>query len=200
MEQRSIAWYQIRLGRFTGSRIGDLLSAKSTAKYQDAIFNVVSEIITEDYEETYISEDMQHGIDTEPEAAKEYESIFGIETKEVGFCTPENQFEDWIGVSPDRLLPDKGLLEIKCPKAKTHLKYIENNILPSIYLPQVQAQLWVTGYDYCDFMSYVKGMKPFIIRVFPDVKFHLTLENEVLTAIEKVKHYLKVYTKYDYLN
>jgi putative phage-type endonuclease len=199
MEQRSNAWYQIRLGRFTGTRIGALLSAKTTAKYQDSVFDVITEILTNDFEENYISEDMQHGIDTEPEAAKEYESIFGIETKEVGFITPENKYAEWVGISPDRLV-ENGLLEIKCPKAKTHIKYIADNRFPKIYEPQVQAQLWVTGFDYCDFMSYVPKLKPFIVRVYPDKEYHKKLEFELDIAIGTVREYLKIYKNYDYLS
>jgi putative phage-type endonuclease len=198
MEQRSNAWHQIRLGRFTGTRIGCLLSAKTTAKYQDSIFDVITEIITQDYEESYTSDDMQHGIDTEPEAANEYENIFGVETREVGFITPENKYSEWVGISPDRLVDD-GLLETKCPKSKTHLKYIAANKLPSIYTPQVQAQLWVTGFPWCDFMSYVPKLKPFIIRVYPDKEYHKRFEQELDIAIEKVKSYLEIYKNYDFL-
>jgi putative phage-type endonuclease len=199
IEQRSNAWYDIRLGRFTGSRIGSLLSAKSTAKYQDAIFDVVSEMITQDFDEIKITEDMQHGIDTEPEAAKEYENIFGIETTEVGFVTPDNEFDEWIGISPDRLINGNGGLEIKCPKKKTHLKYIESGKLPSIYVAQVQSSLWITGREWWDFMSYVPKMKPFIIRVYPDLEYHEKLKQEVEAAIEKVKYYYNNYLTYDFL-
>lgn len=199
MEQRSQAWHDIRKERFTGTKIGALTSAKSTAKYQDAIFDVVSEIITGDTPEMKTTEDMQNGIDTEPMAAKEYESIFDIETEEAGFCTPENEFSEWVGISPDRLINSDGLLEIKCPKAKTHLKYIEANKMPSIYRWQVQSQLWVTGREWCDFMSFVQNMKPFIIRVYPNSEDFAKIETEVKIAIEKVKHYLQVYKHYDYL-
>lgn len=198
MEQHSEAWHNIRLGRFTGTRIGSLLSAKSTAKYQDAIFDIVSEIITGIAPEFKITDDMQNGIDLEPYAKREYENIFEVKVLEIGFCTPENELSEWVGISPDGLLSE-GMLEIKCPKAKTHLKYIEKNQLPSIYKPQVQSQLWVTGRKWCDFMSYVQGMKPFLIRVYPDLEYHKNIEIEVKAAIERVKYYLDVYKKYDYL-
>jgi len=199
MEQRSQAWHDIRRERFTGTKIGSLQSAKSTAKYQDAIFDVVSEIITGDSPEMKITEDMQNGIDTEPIAALEYESIFGIDTEEVGFCTPENEFSEWVGISPDRLVNGNGLLEIKCPKAKTHLKYIEANKMVSVYRWQVQSQLWVTGREWCDFMSFVPGMKPFIIRIYPNLEDFAKIEIEVKIAIDKVKYYLDKYKYYDYL-
>lgn len=200
MEQRSNAWHSIRLGRFTGTRMGSLLSAKSTAKYQDAIFDVVSEIITSDYSEIRVTEDMQNGIDTEPLARNEYECLFGVDVKEVGFITPENEFSDWIGISPDGLINGNGLLEIKCPKAKTHLGYIKSNKMPTIYYPQVQSQLYVSGREWCDFMSFVENMKPFIVRVHPDAEFFALLEKELRIAIDMVKATLDYYEKYNYLN
>ena len=92
------------------------------------------------------------------------------------------------------------MLEIKCPKKKTHLKYIESNKLPSIYVPQVQSQLWITKRKWCDFMSYVPNMKPFIIRVYPDFEYHKKLKDEVIVAIYKVNYYLKKYHNYDFIN
>jgi exodeoxyribonuclease (lambda-induced) len=199
IEQRSEAWHDIRLGKFTGTRIGSLLSAKTTAKYQDAIFNVVSEIITGNADEQKITDDMQTGIDLEPYAIKEYESIFDVGVKEIGFVQPENKFKEWVGISPDGFINSDGMIEIKCPKSKTHLKYIEQNKLPSIYKSQVQSQLWICEKEYCDFMSYVPEMKPFIIRVFPDLEYIEKLKSELIIAIDKVKYYLDNYNKYNYL-
>ena len=142
---------------------------------------------------------MQTGIDLEPYAVKEYESIFDIKVQGIGFVEPENEFTGWVGISPDGFINTDGLIEIKCPKAKTHLKYIKKNQLPSIYKPQVQSQLWVTEKKYCDFMSYVPGMKPFIIRVFPDIEYFNKIETEVRIAITTVEQDIKTYREYDYL-
>jgi predicted phage-related endonuclease len=145
---------------------------------------------------------MEHGIDTEPEARKEYETIFGIEVKQAGFMIPDedHKYHDWIGISPDGLLTDNGLIEIKCPLARTHLEYIEANKLPSEYRYQVQGQLFVSGASYCHFMSYVQGMKSFIIPVYPDTELFTEFEKRLDALIIAVKNKLELYHKYDYLN
>lgn len=90
------------------------------------------------------------------------------------------------------------MIEIKCPLMKTHLGYIEDNKLPSEYRYQVQGQLFVTGFDYCDFISYVEGMKPFIIRVEPDKALFLEFQKRLNVLIEQVKNKIELYNKYDY--
>ena len=115
MQQGSEAWHEIKLGRLTGTRIKNLHSSKSTASYQNVIGEVVAEILTHDKEESYTNEDMQRGIDLEPEAADYYNAIFeDCELEEVGFCEPEeSDYSDYTGFSPDRLVNLDGLLVIK---------------------------------------------------------------------------------------
>src|SRR5664279_5721337 len=164
IEQHSEAWFVSRCGRVTGTCFKALIASETTATYKDLITDIACEIITgRQQESNYSNANMEHGTETEPKARKEYEIIFDCDVKEVGFVTPDedHKYHEWIGVSPDGILSDNGLLEIKCPMMKTHLGYIEAKKLPSEYRYQVQGQLFVTGYDYCDFMSYVEGMKPF---------------------------------------
>jgi hypothetical protein len=144
---------------------------------------------------------MEHGIETEPIACREYESIFDIEIKTVGFISPDedNKFHEWIGISPDGVLQDEGIIEIKCPLMKTHLEYIEIGKLPSEYRYQVQGQLFVTGLKYCDFMSFVEGMKPFIIRVLPDTDLFKEFEKRLEILIPQVQNKLSLYKYYNYL-
>jgi putative phage-type endonuclease len=201
IEQHSEAWHEARLGRITGTRFKSLMMGESTQGYRDLITNIACEIITGKAEESYVSPIMEHGIETEPEARKEYENIFGIEVKQAGFLMrdEDDKYHNWIGISPDGLLPDDGILEIKCPLAKTHLEYIETNKLPSEYRYQVQGQLFVTGFGFADFMSYVPGMKPFIVRVYPDAELFSEFEKRLNKVISLVENKLSNYHKYDYL-
>jgi len=91
------------------------------------------------------------------------------------------------------------MIEIKCPKRSTHMKYITNDKLPSEYRWQVQGQLFVTGLKYCDFMSYYPDLKPFIIRVFPDEKDFEMIRKELDIFIGEVVKNSDIYNKYDYL-
>ena len=201
MEQGSEAWHEIRLGRFTGTRLKNLMSGKSTASYKDAIIDVVTEILTGEKDDGYVSADMERGIEMESEAADYYELITDLDTYEVGFCTFEddNVLAEYSGISPDRLIGDDGMLEIKCPKAKTLFSYIQANKLPAIYRWQVQGQLYITGRKWCDFMAYYPNLKPFIVRVLPDKDMHLKIEEELKIAIQSVKENIKMYNKFNYL-
>lgn len=197
-EQRSEAWHEARLGRVTGTRFKNLVSKESTASYQDLITDLACEIVTGKAEEAYVNATMEAGIETEPEARKEYENIFGVDVIEVGFVIPDegHKYHDWVGISPDGLI-DNGMIEIKSPLMKTHMEYIFSNKLPSEYVYQVQGQLFVTGREYCDFMSYVSGMKPFIIRVYPDLELHSIFETKLDAIIERVKEKIERYNKYE---
>ena len=197
-EQHSEAWHEARLGRITGTRFKNLMSKDTTASYQDLITNIACEIITGRAEEGYVSPAMEYCIETEPEARKEYEYLFGIDVKQVGFVIPdeEHQYHDWIGISPDGLTPDNGMIEIKCPLMKTHLEYIMDGVLPTEYRYQVQGQLFVTGFDYCDFVSYCEGMKLFVVRVSPDVELFNEFEKRLDIIIPQIKSKIETYNKY----
>lgn len=204
VEQRSEAWHALRLGRVTGTAFKELMSGKATAGYNNLIADIAAEMITEtsEDEENYVSSDMQRGIDLEPIAAKYYETYFDTELESVGFITPDedNKYHEWVGVSPDRLTLDSGLVEIKCPKRSTHLYYIKSGKLPSTYKWQVYGQLFVTGLNYCDFFSYCEGLKPFIIRVYPDEKIFAEIEKELDLLIIEVNKLIKEYNSYEVLS
>jgi putative phage-type endonuclease len=199
IEQQSVAWFQAKCGRVTGTRFKNLISKDITDSYKDLVTNIVCEIITGKMEETYSNALMEYGLETEPEARKEYETITGIEIKQVGFFIPDedHKYHEWIGISPDGLIESDGMIEIKCPLARTHFEYIEAGKLPSEYRYQIQGQLFVSGLKWCDFMSYVPGMKPFIIRVYPDLELFKEFEIRLDKLIEQVKQKLSNYEKFD---
>lgn len=196
IEQGSEAWFEHRCGRITGTRFKALMSGESTQGFKDLITTVAGEILSNEVEETYSNADMERGKDLEPFARKEYESIFETKVKEYGFVLPDEDkfYHEYVGVSPDG-----HKLEIKCPKMKTHLNYIEKGVFPNDYKWQVQGQLFVTGWDYIDFMSYYPNLKPFIIRVKPDNEMHQQIEDRLKIAIELIKNKISKYNEYDYM-
>lgn len=199
IEQRSEAWYQVRCGLVTSTRFKNLVAKETTDSYKDLVTNITCEVITGKMEETYSNANMENGTETEPQARREYELVMETDVQEVGFITPDedHKYCDWIGDSPDGLLPDDGVLEIKCPLARTHFEYIEANKLPSEYRHQVQGHLFVTGLKYCDFVSYVPGMKLFIIRVTPDLELFAEFGRRLDLLIKQVEDKLLLYEKYD---
>jgi putative phage-type endonuclease len=200
IDQQSEAWYQARCGRVTGTRFKSLVAKDTTDAYKDLVTNIACEMITGKMEETYSNAIMEYGIETEPIARKEYENLFEVEVITAGFIMPDEstKYHEWIGISPDGLLPEDGILEIKCPLMRTHLEYIERNELPSEYRYQIQGELFVTGLKYCDFMSYVPGMKSFIIRVFPDLELFTEFERRLDVLIQQVEQKLLIYKSYNY--
>ena len=200
IEQQSEAWVQARCGRVTGTRFKNLMSKETTDSYKDLITNIACEMITGRMEETYSNAIMEYGIETEPEARKEYETILGIEVITAGFILPDegHKYHEWIGISPDGITPDNGMIEIKCPLMRTHLEYIEAGKLPAEYRYQVQGQLFVTGFEYCDFVSYVNDMKPFISRVLPDQELFAEFEKRLDILIQKVQEKIELYKNYNY--
>ena len=199
VEQGSEAWFQNKLGRLTASKYSTLMSGKSTKGYNDLIHDISCEIISGKMEETYSNDDMQRGTELEGDARKLYEELFDKDVSQIGLCIPDedNEFHNWIGISPDGIC-EEGLLEIKCPKAKTHWNYIQKGIMVTTYRWQVQGQLYVTGAEWCDFMSYHPDLKPFIIRVYPDEQMHNELETRIRETIVLIKNQIENYNKYNY--
>ena len=194
VEQGSEAWHSLRLGRFTASKFKSLMSGETTEGYKDVILDVVGEILSGEAEDSYSSPDMIRGTELEPEARAYFEHSKEVEVEQVGFCLPDDEeLAEWVGVSPDGILPDGGLLEIKCPKLKTHLKYLEAGRLPNEYKWQVQGQLLVTGAPYCVFISYYPDFPAFELRVEPDAEMHQQLMARFRVAIGVAKEKLEFY-------
>ncbi len=203
VQQGSDAWFEARTGRVTGTRFAALMAKHTTKAYNDLIADLAAEIITGEVEESYSNAIMQRGTDLEPEAREVYQQITNEDVAECGFIQPDedNEFSEYIGVSPDRVIVEHwqgefneiGLVEIKCPLRKTHLNYLINGKLPAEYRHQVQGQLYVSGLNYCDFMSYYPSMKPFIIRVYPDKELHEKYTHELRLLITAVKSKIDKY-------
>lgn len=118
---------------------------------------------------------MQRGSALEAEAVAWYELERGVTTTEVGLVTTDDG--RW-GCSPDRLVGERGLLELKCPSAAVHIGYLLDG-LEDKYRPQVQGQLLVSGRDFVDFVSYCPGLPPYTVRTNPDAEYMTTLAGEL---------------------
>ena len=191
MEQRSPEWYEIKLGKYSGSMFTKLLMGKSTAGYNDAIDNIVYERITGKRIASFINSDMQYGIDNEPIAKYDYSMRFFRKVVEVGFI----EQNEWVGISPDGLVGKDGMIEIKCPKYNTQLKLLRDRKINSDYIIQMQGQMMVSGRKWVDFWSWRDDMKPFYERVYRDEDLILKLKTEIDIAIEEAKERIIKYNK-----
>jgi putative phage-type endonuclease len=183
IEQNTEDWHNLRMGKFTASMFKDCFAAKSTAAYKNAINDVVFQILTGEVEESYSNAIMQRGHEIEPLAADYYELLTFSEVKEAGFW----EYNEFIGASPDRLVNDDGILEIKSPKGTTLIELYETMKLPPVYYWQVHGQLMCTGRQWCDFISFHPSLKPIIIRIERDEAVIKELETKLFECVEIVK-------------
>lgn len=147
-EQRTDEWYAIRRGKMSASNAETIIAnGKGLETY---IYNLMAEYYSSAEKENYINADMQRGIDLEPEARLEFEFYTNLDVQEVGFI----EHNEFIGVSPDGLIGDDGLIEIKCPNDSIYFKLLLSNNVKPEYIAQMQMQMYVTDRQYCYFVSY----------------------------------------------
>ena len=153
--QGSDEWFKIRLGKVTASRISDVV-AQTKSGYGASRARYMGELIAETMTKTptasYSNSAMQWGSDTEPEAAKAYAFITDFNLTEIGFVDHPTISNS--GCSPDRLVGDDGLVEIKCPHTHTHIETLLDEKVPQKYLNQMLWQMACTERQWCDFVSF----------------------------------------------
>lgn len=182
LEQGTEEWLQARCGIVTASVVGQLITTKTLKVAQNdtargLVTTLVAERITGHVEEIYANHDMQRGTLSEPYAREIYEDHHAP-VEEVGFMVRD----DWgfrLGFSPDGLVGDDGLIEIKSPRQKTHLNTLLVDQVPINYMAQCQAGLLVSGREWLDFISYNPGMPFYVHRVTPDPKWQEAIVNAV---------------------
>jgi len=186
MKQQTKEWFAARLTYPTASCFDRIVTGKGEPSKQRTgyMYQLAGEIITGEREAGYQSADMLRGIEMEPEARLVYEMETETEIEQVGFKLHESGL---YGGSCDGLIDDDGMVEIKCPKATTHIDYLEKNKLPTTYFQQVQGYLLIYGRKWCDFWSYFPGMKPLCVRVYPDAEFHEKLHKELVLFCEELQ-------------
>lgn len=190
MKQGSESWFKIRCGKITGSRFRDVLSKGGGVTRAKYLRELLLERKTGICVGGYFDKNMANGQNIEPQARMYYEKVTGFKIEQVGFIDhPLEQYRGYVGASPDGLIGNDGGLEIKCPLLETHLEYITKNVLPSIYRPQVQGNMWVTGRIWWDFVSYCPEVKkePFwSIRVECDETYIQNLAHAVDEFIQEM--------------
>ena len=191
MEQRSPEWFAARLGKVTASRVADVV-AKTKTGYSTSRANYMAELICERLTgmqgASYSNAAMQWGVEVEPQARSAYEGATGSLVIELGFA-PHNAIP-MAGASPDGLINDDGLVEIKCPITATHIETLLGQTVPAKYITQMQWQMACTGRKWCDFVSFdprmPEEMQIFIKRVERDDETILSLEREIMMFLSEL--------------
>lgn len=187
IEQGTQEWLDLRKGKFTASTFKDLFMKETTQGYQDAIYKVAFELITNESPETFTSNWMERGTELESEAREWYELETYNKVHNGGFFI----YNDWVGASPDGLIGKDGLIEIKCPKFSTQIGYLLKKELPKDYFYQVHGQLLVTDRQWCDFVAYHPKFNNFILRVERDKKIDELILSKLQSAIKEVEQIIK---------
>lgn len=191
IEQGTTEWLNLRLGKATASNFSKIVTStgKESATLPKYALELASQILVGEPEESFKSAAMDRGNELEPEAREAYEQYTFNSVKEITFFDCETY-----GYSPDGLIDEDGLLEIKCPQSTTHTKYLYEDRLPVEYKAQCMGGLMVSGRKYIDFCSYHPNFKDeeklFIKRVERDEEFITKLKAGIDKVIELRDEYI----------
>lgn len=194
VEQGTDEWLQMRLGKLTASKFSDVISngrGSAPSKTRESyMYQLAAEIITGQPQDSFKSAAMDWGNECESAARAAYELEHDVDIAECAFI----EKNEWIGVSPDGLVLDHGLLEIKCPNSVTQIKRVLSGEFPKEYTAQVQGQLWVSGRQWCDFVSYDPRINTdadyFEVRVYRDEEYIKALSEKCDVFINDLKELL----------
>ena len=190
IEQGSDAWKKIRAGKVTASRVKDIVATTKTGystsrdKYMTQL---LLERLTNTVAESYSNDAMQWGVDNEPYARSAYESAKNVMVDQVAFVN--HPTIEMAGASPDGLVNDDGLVELKCPMSHTHLESLLGG-LDDQYKTQVNWQMACTGAkwtDLCSFDPRFPAELQLVIKRFErDDAYIATLEKEVIKFLTEL--------------
>jgi putative phage-type endonuclease len=191
-EQRTEEWFSARLGKVTASSLYKVLAKTKTGYGADRgnyMTQLVLERVTGSKAESYTNSSMQWGIDQEPFARAAYEASRGVMVDEVGFL-PHPSIEA-AGASPDGLVGDDGMVEIKCPDSKTALEcWLSDTPVEGKYFAQMQWQMRCADRSWCDYVVFDPRMPAkaqlFVTRVERDDEWIEATEKEVIKFLSEV--------------
>ena len=197
LEQGSAEWHRLRLGKVTASRMSDVLSkgrGKAPSKTAETyMMELIAERLTGEAKPFFENEAMRWGTETEPQARSMYEVNNNfVSVDEVAFI----EHSEFVGVSPDGLIGEDGMLEIKCPTTITQIKRALTYDYSEDYKAQIQMQLWVAQREWCDFVSFdprIDCDASFLQqRVYRDEEF---IDNMKVVTISFVERMNEIYNK-----
>ena len=201
MDQRTEEWFAARLGKVTASKVADVMAKTKTgyaASRETYITQLVLERITNTKAEGFTSQAMQWGIDQEPFARAALELHQGYLVQETGFV-PHPTIE-MAGASPDGLINEDGICEIKCPESKGMVETLLTQKVPQKYYAQMQFQLACTGRKWADYCVFDPRMPEkaqlFVARIDRDDRYIAEIEAEIVKFLAEVDSQVKQLTNY----
>ena len=185
VEQRSAAWDALRLGKPTASNFDKILTpgGKLSEQWKRYAYHLIAERLLGRPVGTYTSPAMERGAIVESEARAWYELYNNIDVRRVGFIETDDHR---IGCSPDFLVGEEGLGEIKCPEPAAMVEYLLTGELDKRYKPQIQGQLWVSERKWVDIIAWHDELPRCVIRVERDEEYIEKLGREVLSTCAEI--------------
>ena len=194
IDQGTDEWLSLRYGWTTASRFKDVMAKGQGKTRKSYMYHLAAEAISDMRQETFTSEYMEWGTATEPQARAMYEVATGNVVDEVTFIKLDE--ENKIGCSPDGLIGDDGMIEIKCPKTTTQIETFLSGKMPTGHNPQVQGQLWISNRQWCDFVSFdprIDGESSFMrVRVERDEEYIKELSDACYKFTDELKAMIKI--------
>jgi hypothetical protein len=184
--QGSSEWLAVRSGIPTASCFDKIITPKGkpSAQAEKYLHKLLAERLMGHPVIEFTGPWLERGKELEADAAAYYESMREVTCERVGFITND---AGTIGCSPDRLVGDDGLLELKVPAEHTHVAYMLTRAVDAEYYPQVQGQIWVAQRKWLDIMSYHPEMPAVVIRVERDDKYIAIMADAVETFSAKLE-------------
>ena len=195
MEQRTDEWFAARLGKVTASKVSDVMS-KGMGR-ETYMTYLIAEVLTTERASSFTNTAMEWGTATEPYARQAYEALNNLWVEEIGFV--QHPTIERAGASPDGLVGDDGLIEIKCPNTATHLDTLIDKTVPKKYINQMQFQMACTGRKWCDFVSFdnrlPEDLQIFVLRVERDDKHIAEMEIAITKFLAEMQEKIDKLTK-----
>lgn len=187
-DQGTPEWHECRRGIPTASRFADVLAKGQGITRRKYLLTLAGEAITGECAESFSNAHMERGHVMEADARNLYAFDHDVEPQLVGFMRRGRA-----GCSPDSLVGDNGMLEIKSKLPHLQLDVLEKGKLPSEHVAQVQGQLWIAGRDFCDFVSYWPKLPLFCIRVERDDAYISALKQAIADFVGELDVYIHRY-------
>lgn len=189
-DQNTPEWHEARRGIVTASEFSSVMAKGEGKTRRSYMLKLAGEILTGEIEEGYSNAYMERGHAQEDEAADLYAFIHDVEPARVGFIRNGR-----VGCSPDRLIGDRGLLEIKTRKAALQVDLLDKDRFPPEHQAQTQGALWVADRDFIDLAVYSPKLPLYVARKGRDEAYIANLAEEIArftdeldALVDKIRH------------
>jgi hypothetical protein len=194
VEQGSPEWHELRGKYPTASCFDKILTptGKKSTQADDYANQIVANLLGCDKETVSGIKWTERGTEQEPFAIEYYEYIYGNAVKKIGFVVDDDNLA---GCSPDGLIGEDGMLEVKTPSSNNFIDYVLSGKAEQYHRPQIQGGLWITKRKWCDLLVYNEKLTPHVFRVERNEEYINLLKNEIIIFNNIIKEKLKCLTK-----